>query len=268
MLVNESVQAADLTARLARTVTRFTKTLASCAIAAAMLPALAQGGPPMVTDDPETPGDGHWEINIGAIATRTPGRWEVAAPDADINYGWGDRIQLKLDIPWVTARDDGERWKSGGGEAEVGVKWRFVDQEQAGFSLSTYPQYGRSLMKSSVRRGLAADGHRFFLPLEFAADVAGFGVAAEIGREFVQRGPNAWQAGVVAAHPCGGALECVAEIHTTQAPGEHQTLLNLGLHWKLDDALTVLAAVGRDVAGVRSEERRQALAYLGLQITR
>ena len=267
MLVNESVQAADLAARLARTVTRFTKTLASCAIAAAMLPALAQGGPPMVTDDPETPGDGHWEINIGAIATRTPGRWEVAAPDADINYGWGDRIQLKLDIPWVTARDDGQRWKSGVGEAEVGVKWRFVDQEQAGFSLSTYPQYGRSLLKSSIRRGLAADGHRFFLPLEFATELPGFGVAAEIGREFVQRGPNAWAAGVVAAHACGSEIECMAEIHTTQAPGEHQTLLNLGLHWKLDDALTVLAAIGRDV-GVRSDEHRQALVYLGLQIKR
>jgi len=244
-----------------------TKTLASCAIAAAMLPALAQGGPPMVTDDPETPGDGHWEINIGAIATRTPGRWEVAAPDADINYGWGDRIQLKLDIPWVTARDDGERWKSGVGEAEVGVKWRFVDQERAGFSLSTYPQYGRSLLKSSIRRGLAADGHRFFLPLEFATELAGFGVAAEIGREFVQRGPNAWAAGVVAAHACGGEVECMAEIHTTQAAGEHQTLLNLGLRWKLDDALTVLAAAGRDV-GVRSDEHRQALVYLGLQIKR
>src|SRR5438445_482716 len=74
MLVNESVQAADLAARLAHKVMRFTKTIAACAIAAAMLPALAQGGPPMVTDDPETPGDGHWEINIGAIATRTVGK--------------------------------------------------------------------------------------------------------------------------------------------------------------------------------------------------
>src|SRR5215831_18405962 len=41
--------------------------------------ALAQGGPPMVTDDPGTPGDGHWEINIGSIATHSPGRWTVAA---------------------------------------------------------------------------------------------------------------------------------------------------------------------------------------------
>src|SRR5215831_17745582 len=71
----------------------------------------AQGGPPMVTDDPGTPGDGHWEINLGAIGTRTPGHWEIAAPDADINYGWGVRVQLKVDVPWLTTRDDGQHWK-------------------------------------------------------------------------------------------------------------------------------------------------------------
>jgi hypothetical protein len=31
------------------------------------LSAFAQGGPPMVTDDPGTPGDGHWEINIASL---------------------------------------------------------------------------------------------------------------------------------------------------------------------------------------------------------
>ena len=36
MLVNEPVQAADLAARLAHKVMRFTKTIAACAIAAAM----------------------------------------------------------------------------------------------------------------------------------------------------------------------------------------------------------------------------------------
>jgi len=42
--------------------------------------ARAQGGPPMVTDDPDTPGDGHWEINLAAIGAHTPGRFDLAAP--------------------------------------------------------------------------------------------------------------------------------------------------------------------------------------------
>ncbi len=30
----------------------------------------AHAGPPMVTDDPDTPGDGHWEINMAAAGGR------------------------------------------------------------------------------------------------------------------------------------------------------------------------------------------------------
>lgn len=239
-----------------------------CGLVAAAGSALAQGGPPMVTDDPGTPGDGHWEINVGAIATRTPGRWEIAAPDADINYGWGDHIQLKLDVPWVTARDDGQRWKSGLGTADAGVKWRFVDQEQAGFAMSTYPQYSRSTLNSSSRRGITGEGHQFFLPIELSTEVGGFGIAAEVGRNFVTgSGADQWVAGIVGAHACGEGRECMVEFHQTQASGDHQTLLNFGMHWKLDESLTLLAAAGREF-GTHSNERRQALVYFGMQITR
>ena len=61
---------------------------------------VAQGGPPLVTDDPETPGANHWEINLAATGDHTSSRWQIAAPDTDINYGWGEHIQLKLDVPW------------------------------------------------------------------------------------------------------------------------------------------------------------------------
>jgi hypothetical protein len=69
--------------------------------------ACAQGGAPLETDDPETPGDGHWEINLATIGHHTPGRWEIQAPDADINYGWGADVQLKLAIPWVFVNESG-----------------------------------------------------------------------------------------------------------------------------------------------------------------
>jgi hypothetical protein len=242
--------------------------LALAAAVAMAGPALAQGGPPMVTDDPETPGDGHWEINLGAIATRTHGRLELAAPDADINYGWGDHVQLKVDIPWTFAREDGQRWKSGVGTGDFGVKWRFIDQEQAGFAMSTYPQYSRSVLDSSTRRGITGGGHEFFLPVEIATEVGGFGVSTEFGRNFISGGAdNQWSAGVVAGHECGDGRECIVEVRRAQSPGARVTLLNLGMHWKLNDTYTLLAAVGREF-GAASDERRQVLAYLGVQITR
>ena len=241
--------------------------LGALTLATACAPLWAQGGPPMVTDDPGTPGAGHWEINFGAISTHTRGRTEIAAPDVDLNYGWGEHIQLKIDAPWVAAGESGQGWKSGTGDTEFGVKWRFIDEEQSGFSMSTYPQLTRSLTNASVRRGLASPGHEFFLPLEVAGDVGGFSYTAEAGRNFVSTGPNEWIAGLVLAHDCGEGFECMAELHTVQAPAQRQTLFNVGMHWKLEECLTLLAAVGRDI-GPRTDERRSSLVYLGLQFTR
>src|SRR5258708_32356450 len=87
--------------------------------------AVAQGGPPMVTDDPGTPGAGKWEINLAALGARTrSGRGEVSAPDADINYGWGDRPQVRVDVPLRVMRVPGEGRKSGLGAANLGRKRR------------------------------------------------------------------------------------------------------------------------------------------------
>jgi len=61
--------------------------------------ARAQGGPPFRTDDPDPPGNRHWEINFGFIGDRNPGDGEYQVPDFDINYGLGDRIQLKYELP-------------------------------------------------------------------------------------------------------------------------------------------------------------------------
>jgi hypothetical protein len=264
MLIKELCATADadrgMYARIVRTLIVICTTVVHGAVP-------AQGGPPVVTDDPDTPGDGHWEINVGAIGEHTRNGWAIAAPDADINYGWGDHVQLKVDVPWTTNHERGEPWKSGLGTGFVGVKWRFIDQENTGFAMSTYPQFGHSILRASTRRGLAGHGSEFFLPIEVSTDLAGFGLAVEAGRNFVQKGADGWEAGVVGAHSCGGAVECIAEAHFSQIGGDWQTLLNFGVHWKLDEAMKVLAAAGRDL-GARSNEQRSGIFYLGLQFTR
>src|SRR5271170_2899855 len=61
--------------------------------------AMAQAGPPFRTDDPETPGNKHWEINFGWVGDRNPAAGAYQVPDFDFNYGLGDRIQLKYELP-------------------------------------------------------------------------------------------------------------------------------------------------------------------------
>ncbi len=100
--------------------------------------ARAQGGPPFRTDDPETPGNQHWEINFGWIGDRNPGAGAYQVPDFDINYGLGDRIQLKYEIP-IAIEETRPQPASfdasvqpgqvigGLGESLLGLKWRFYE---------------------------------------------------------------------------------------------------------------------------------------------
>src|SRR5580693_10337693 len=67
----------------------------------------AQAGPPFRTDDPETPGNKHWEINFSWLADRNPQEGSYSIPDFDVNYGLGDRIQLKYELPIAVHEDRG-----------------------------------------------------------------------------------------------------------------------------------------------------------------
>ena len=222
----------------------------------------------MVTDDPETPGDGHWEINLAALGAHTPGRWDVSLPDADINYGWGDRIQLKVDVPYNFAKESGESWMSGLGTGNVGVKWRFLDGgEKGGLSMSTYPQYLSAWSAASRRKGVASSEREFFLPVEIARKIGEWNFDGEIGRAFVQHGDNQWAIGGIAAHACGSRGECLFEIHETLAPHDSQTLVNLGLRAKLSESSVLLASVGREF-GPATDDRQDFVFYLGVQILR
>ena len=226
--------------------------------------ALAQGGP-LVTDDPGTPGDGHWEINLAAIGSRTRPQAQLSLPDADINYGWGERIQLKIDTPWLLAHPAGEGFKTGLGATDLGVKWRFLGDEDQGLSMSTYPQFSDAFIASTPRRGLSEAGRQFFMPLEAAYHFGdGFALDGEVGRNVVQFGPDQWVAGVIASQDCGAGLECLVEVRERHGGGQ-AVLLNLGARKKLSDSLLLLGAAGRE-AGPRDDSRLSLLVYLGAQL--
>jgi hypothetical protein len=230
--------------------------------------AFAQGGPPMVTDDPDTPGNGKWEINLAGLGSRTrAGRWEVSLPDADINYGWGDHVQLKLDVPWTFVRESGEGWRSGLGAGNVGVKWRFIDEEEHGFSMSTYPQYLSSWSSSSKNRGITSEQKEFFLPVEISGKAGEWDLDGEAGRNFVQHGDSQWVVGGIVGHACGEGRECLFEVHEAHAPHDSHLLANFGLHWKLSESMVLLASAGRELTP-HGDDQQGFVFYLGVQLLR
>ena len=137
----------------------------------------------MITDDPDTPGPGYWEINVGAQrdSSRTETRTET--PRIDVNYGAGERIQLKLEMPWVRLRtNEGDTSRHGLGDATAGVKWRFLGQEGTRIAWSIYPQVEFNTARSSVNNELVDAGPDLQLPTE---------VTVEIAHIEVSGGPNA-----------------------------------------------------------------------------
>ena len=224
----------------------------------------AQGGPPFITDDPDTPGTGNWEINAAAIGAQSHQRWDFAAPDLDINYGWGEHVQLKVDANWASTVASDGRLISGFGATDFGVKWRFVDQEKAGFAASIYPQLLTNLVPSSAARGLASDDREFFLPAEFSTEWGALQFDAELGRNFVERGPDAWIGGLILAHGCGPGLQCGVELHGELVSGELEPLANLGARWQITHHFIMLAAAGREF-GSQFDAHQSFVFYFGFQ---
>ena len=130
--------------------------------------AFGQGGPPMITDDPGTPGNGKWENNFAIIFEHRPNETSFDAPEIDLNYGVGEHIQLTLQNAPVLLKRSGHGLIGGLGSTEAAVKWRFLDEATSGLDMSMFPRVIFNVAQSSVRRGLAEDGTRFQIPFQMA----------------------------------------------------------------------------------------------------
>lgn len=128
------------------------------------MPLCGQGGPPMITDDPFTPENGHWENNFAMQITGTTSSKEIDVPAIDINYGYGDHIQLKIEMPMMSYFHNDNCSIVCSGNVKIGVKTRFLDEEEYGIAVSTYPQY--EFNNSSISE--EGEAPQFFLPLEAA----------------------------------------------------------------------------------------------------
>ncbi|WP_133499067.1 hypothetical protein [Cognatilysobacter terrigena] len=225
----------------------------------------AQAGPPMITNDPDTPGPGVWEINVAATGDRLRGGgWDLDAPDLDINRGVGERIQLSVHAAWAHARDDGA-WRSGLGDVEFGMRYRFLDAESDRVSLAVQPLYVRGWSAAARRRGLASEHPEWVLPLQLARPFGSFSGGLEVARHFISKEADAWQLGTFVAHDCAGG-DCLAEINATRVDGQStRTIANVGARHPLREGLLLMGSLGTEVSG---PDRAPLVFYVGLQYVR
>lgn len=227
--------------------------------------AFAQAGPPMITNDTGTPGDGHWEINLAATGDHSGRDWNVIAPDADINYGLGERIQLTVHPAWAHRSAPGSAFASGIDGTEFALRWRFLDEDRAGVSMAIQPHWVLPGPPAARRKDLAPATQEFVLPLQIVKTFGKSTMGVEAARHFVDKGNDAWQAGLFWARRCPHDWQCLAEINSNHDDhGATRTIVNLGTRHPISEHLVFLASLGRQISGERP--RTDPVFYLGVQV--
>lgn len=242
----------------------------ACAIACLLYgePAVhAQAGPPFLTNDPGTPGNANWEINVGSMQTIARGTSSYQVPQIDLNFGLGDRIQLTYEIPYVFQSVNGQTTQSGWGNAYPGIKWRFLDQGEDGWQMSMFPQMETGGSQLARQKGIAVAGPRFLLPFEVTKKVGSLDVDFEAGYYFPGVGPKERIFGFVAGRPVNDRLELDAEIYDDRVYGDsqHSTTLDIGGRFKLGTGVIALFMAGRSINGI-SNGQPEFVGYVGVQV--
>jgi hypothetical protein len=228
--------------------------------------AFAQGGPPYYTNDPGTPGNHNWEINLGYMPFLYTNQSVSHVPDVDINYGLGDRVQLTFENAWLRVVNPSSAPKYGLGQDQLGVKWRFYDNEKSGFAVSIFPQLSLNNPNNSVARGITPRSASLILPMEFSKKLGPINLNWEVGYNYVHTGASGWLAGVVVGRDVTENLEIDAEFYALGAfnPSSGQQTIEGGLRYKIHPPFILLLMAGRSVQP-SSNQQPFFVGYFGMQ---
>jgi hypothetical protein len=201
-------------------------------------------GPPYLTDDPVPTDTGHWEIY--AFGTGE-GRGSTIDADAgfDLNYGPLKDVQLTATLPLSFSHSRPEGWRTGTGDVELGIKYRFLNDETRNFSAAIFP---RVILPTS---GLEShEKTKFLLPVWIGKDFAdGTSLFGGGGLEINPGAgnPNFWQAALAITHDLDENLSVGAEVTrqgSDTAGGTAQTRAGVGSIVKLSDHYSLLFSGG------------------------
>lgn len=223
-------------------------------------------GPPLITDDPDTPGPNNWEINAAVTSQHAGHEWQLQTPLMDNNYGVGTNIELTYEVSWNEVVPENSSAMSGLGDSLFGVKWRFLDQDKAWLDVSAYPQVQFNNSISSARRGIVNEGTSVFIPFEIGHRAGPLDIYAEPGYTWNQRSAAQGFLGIAAEYDLTDNFTIMGELHYDFVNGfeQNELLFNLGFQQTLTKHINLLGSAGRAIFGP-SGTAPNFISYVALQ---
>ena len=221
----------------------------------------------MITDDPGTPGNGHWENNIAIVFEHRPNEWSIDAPAIDLNYGWGDHIQLTLQTSLAILKRSDQGAVAGIGGTEAAIKWHFLDQERNIVDMSMFARIIFNITQSSIRRGLSEDGTRFQIPFQVAKNFGPIDLDFEFGPLVSTVGRSEFLYGIVGGTEVSKRTTIMAELRGTSHMNftRDTVTLNFGWRHKLNEHAIWIGSLGHELR-TPGDEQIALIGYCGVQL--
>jgi len=242
--------------------------VALLALLSVCAPALA--GPPLSIDDPGILDAGHWEI-IGAttLTSGSDGDYRQG-PLLDISLGViEDYMQIGFVYPYANASPDSGGSPSDFGNAEIGVKWRFLNSDRLQMAFAPYHVFGVSSSKAEKGIGDANDATVMPVNAKYSIDDQ-WSLNGEVSYVSADNDENAWGYGVAVAFAANDGLNLMVEVAGESDTDFDEDFLELraGFDATLSDSFHLLFSIA---TGIREPSGAADLDYdvfLGLQYFR
>jgi len=241
--------------------------------AAVLIPGAANAGPPFRTDDPEPVEYQHYEFYTFTTGTHISGDTSGFGPTAyEFNYGLIPNGQFHIVAPLAFDLPAGASNQFGYGDTEIGFKYRFIQEDDKGWTpmVGTFPML--EVPTGDQSRGLGAGHVRLFLPIWLQKSFGDWttygGGGYWINQDNALGAKNFWFFGWLLQKKVTEKLVIGGEIFHQTADtigGKDSTGFNIGAIYDFDEHNHLLVSAGTGIQNASSTNLYSW--YLGYQIT-
>ena len=222
----------------------------------------------MRTDDPSTPGPRTWELNLTFNGQQFGRQRAFETPLYDLNYGVGNLIQLKFEIPLETTRVD-RKTISGWGSYKSGIKYNFYNNEKRGLSVAVYPQL--EFRGPGSNRQITEDNKVLTIPILVSKRVSTIRLTTNLGYNKVVAGVGNSEvfSSFAAGIPITPKFAAMGEFWSswTQNTNQHLYIVNVGVMRSFGERFIIYSSAGRSI-GITPDGRSHLYAVIGIKIVK